>query len=243
MTNSTTAKGWMEKSNFNKYSDSPIQMTTCIDVARHYSQLFIDTDVKGYIQWFAGKQNNVANALSQDWHRSDSKLTSIFRFHFPKQMPKYFKISPLPNKISSWLISLLQQLPMREQAAHNNKARAWGRWEKYCRSIGCSNFYMDGLGTQEKILKLGAFAMAVRSGWFSGVHYGTLAEGTVRGTISHVVQAFWAKGRQNQQRMMIMNLEPFYQDKPIRACHWRSDVSLIIYFGYAGHWGGWRVLD
>jgi hypothetical protein len=44
---------------------------------------------------------------------------------------------------------------------------------------------------------LGAFAMAVRSGQFSGECYGALAEGTVRGTISHVVQAFWAKGRQN----------------------------------------------
>jgi hypothetical protein len=31
-------------------------------------------------------------------------------------------------------------------ATHNNKVRAWGRWEKYCQSIGCSNFYMDGLG-------------------------------------------------------------------------------------------------
>jgi hypothetical protein len=49
-------------------------------------------------------------------------------------------------------------------AAHNDKVRVWGRWEKYCQSIRCSNFYMDGLRKQEKILMLGTFAMAVRSG-------------------------------------------------------------------------------
>jgi hypothetical protein len=48
-------------------------------------------------------------------------------------------------------------------ATHNDKARAWGRWEKYCQSIGCSNFYMDGLGKQETILMLEAFVMIVRS--------------------------------------------------------------------------------
>jgi hypothetical protein len=37
-------------------------------------------------------------------------------------------------------------------ATQDNKARAWGRLEKYCQSIGCSNFYMDRLGNQEKWL-------------------------------------------------------------------------------------------
>jgi hypothetical protein len=59
-------------------------------------------------QWFAGKKNNLTDALSQDWHRNNSKLTSIFCFHFLKKVLEYFEISLLPNKISSWLISLLQ---------------------------------------------------------------------------------------------------------------------------------------
>jgi hypothetical protein len=46
-------------------------------------------------------------------------------------------------------------------ATHDNKTKAWGRWEKYCQSFGYSDFYMDGLGKQEKILMLGAVAMAV----------------------------------------------------------------------------------
>jgi hypothetical protein len=69
-------------------------------------------------------------------------------------------------------------------ATHNNRARAWGRWEIYCQSVGCSNFYMDGLSKQEKILMLRAFVMAVRSGRFSGECYETLAEGTVNKKIN-----------------------------------------------------------
>ncbi len=40
------------------------------------------------------------------------ELTSILCLHFPKQMPTHFEISLLPNEISSWLILLLQRLPM-----------------------------------------------------------------------------------------------------------------------------------
>jgi hypothetical protein len=61
------------------------------------------------------KKNNVADALSQDWHRDDKELTSILRHHFPLQMPKHFVISQIPSKINSWLTLLLQRLPMREQ--------------------------------------------------------------------------------------------------------------------------------
>jgi hypothetical protein len=55
MTNSTTAKWWMKKSNFGKHSNDPIPVTTHVNAARHYAQVFIDTDIKGYSQWFAGK--------------------------------------------------------------------------------------------------------------------------------------------------------------------------------------------
>jgi hypothetical protein len=43
----------------------------------------------------------------------------------------------------------------------------------------------------------GAFAMAIREGRFSKDRTELLVEGTVRGAISHVVQAFWESGQQN----------------------------------------------
>jgi hypothetical protein len=86
MTNSTIAEGWMQKSNFVEPNGNPIQATTCVDAARHYNQLFINAEIKGYSQWFAGKKNNVLDALSWNWHRDDKKLTSVLHFHFLLQM-------------------------------------------------------------------------------------------------------------------------------------------------------------
>jgi hypothetical protein len=101
--------------NFDESGKGPIQASVCADAARHHAKLFMDANIKGYSQWFVGKLNNVADALSQDWHRDDNKLTSILCLHFPQQMPTHFEISPLPSKISSWLISLLQRLPANKQ--------------------------------------------------------------------------------------------------------------------------------
>jgi hypothetical protein len=108
MTDSTTAEGWMEKSNFVEPNNNPIQATARVDVARKYASIFMNANVKGYSQWFAGKLNNVADALSRDWHRNKKELTFILRSHFPEQMPENFRIPPLPGEINSWLTSVLR---------------------------------------------------------------------------------------------------------------------------------------
>ena len=55
MTDSTTAEGWMQKSNFVEPDDDPIQATTRVNAARKYALIFLQAGVKGYSQWFAGK--------------------------------------------------------------------------------------------------------------------------------------------------------------------------------------------
>jgi len=114
-------------------------------------------------------------------------------------MLMHFKISPLPNEINSWLISLLQLSCERAVTGgtHDGESCTWARWEKYCLSIGCQDIFIDSLSKQEQIVLLGAFAMAVRRERFSDSLFNTLAEGTVRGTISNVVQTFQSTGRQN----------------------------------------------
>ena len=89
----------------------------------------MDADVKGYSQWFEGKRNNVVDALSRDWHLDNDELTSLLCFHFPEQMSENFRISPLPKEISSWMTSLLQQLPVSEQLRerHTTMGLAPGR--------------------------------------------------------------------------------------------------------------------
>ena len=55
MTDSTTAEGWMQKSNFVEPDDNPIQATIRVNAARKYALIFLQAGVKGYSQWFAGK--------------------------------------------------------------------------------------------------------------------------------------------------------------------------------------------
>ena len=115
MTNSTTAEGWMQKSNFVEPDGDPIQATTRVDAARKYASIFMQADIKGYSQWFAGKSNNLMDVLSRDWHCNEEEITFTLHSHFPEQMPESFRTSQLPSKVNSWLISLLRQLPVSEQ--------------------------------------------------------------------------------------------------------------------------------
>jgi hypothetical protein len=70
--------------------------------------------IQEYSQWFLGRINNVADALSRDKDRLDQELTQILFTHVPLQVPNSFKIVPLPSKIVSWLTLLLQKLPVQQ---------------------------------------------------------------------------------------------------------------------------------
>ncbi len=81
-------------------------------------------------------------------------------------------------------------------ASHDNRARAWERWRRYCESIGCKDPFFDRFSQIKQNLMFGAFTMAVREGMFSKDCTEPLVEGTVKGVISHVVQAFRESGQQ-----------------------------------------------
>ncbi len=67
-------------------------------------------------------------------------------------------------------------------ATHDDGDYAWRQWKQWCESVG--------LELIEQNLLLGAFAVALREGQFSHDCSKPLVEGTVRGALSHVVQAF-----------------------------------------------------
>ena len=117
MTDSTSSAGWIRKTNFKEDGDdiNRIEATVRIDIARHHASLFIDADIKEYSQWFEGKKNPVADALSREFERSDEELTNILRSFCPSQLPQHFKIVQLPKEIDCWLTSSLQKLPVKEQ--------------------------------------------------------------------------------------------------------------------------------
>ncbi len=122
MTDSSTATGWLKKSNFADKEDEAAQLTT----ARKLASLVLDLDSCLYSQWFAGEDNIVADSLSRDFHLSDEQLTFLITTFAPKQVPFGFKIYRLPQEIILWLTCLMQNLPSTKQWSQQPKpSKLW----------------------------------------------------------------------------------------------------------------------
>jgi hypothetical protein len=127
MTNSSTSKGWLRKTNFIEDGEEPIQATIRLEVARLHASHYLTHGVWEYSQWFQGSKNPVADALSRDDDRSDKELTNIPRTNCPSQLPQHFEIVPLPKEITSWLTSLLRRLPVKQQLVKKHTRIKLGR--------------------------------------------------------------------------------------------------------------------
>jgi hypothetical protein len=112
MGDSTKAAGWLQKSNF-KYSDSEsTEMTnTKLKLSRDHALRFMNHKCSDYSQWFKGKHNGLADSLSRDHQIPPNILTQLFKSSIPKQTPPNLQISPLPQEIHSYIMSMLQSLP------------------------------------------------------------------------------------------------------------------------------------
>ncbi len=63
MTDSTTSKVWLQKSNFREENDF-IQASVRIQVAQDHAQRYLDLGIKDFSQWFPGRLDKVADSLS-----------------------------------------------------------------------------------------------------------------------------------------------------------------------------------
>ena len=115
MTDSTTAEGWLRKSNFTELNECPTQASVRIEAARKFATLMMESGIRSYSQWFKGIENEVSDALSRDDDRTDEELTHVIKSFCPSQVPSHFEIRPLPNEITSWLTALLLKLPVNER--------------------------------------------------------------------------------------------------------------------------------
>jgi len=111
MTDSTSSNGWLKKSNFAEKSESDIHVQCKRVLARTHAMRLLDKNIKEYTQWFPGKENDVADSLSRDFHINDSILTLFLLHFFPDQTPSNLQIRPLPSVIESWLSAWLQKMP------------------------------------------------------------------------------------------------------------------------------------
>ncbi len=202
MTDNTTSEGWLKKTNFIKDGEEPIQVTIQLEVARHHTTNYLLIGIQEYSQWFRGADNNVADALSRDNDRSNNELTNILRTHCYSQLPQHFKITPLPNKITSWLTAAL--------AAHQtavgggtlkNKAWAWKWYTEYCNRVGLGhNPFLDGMSRQHKIKIIGTFGVALCQGQILRAADSPLAHSTVGDTLNLVAATFRNNQRDDPKR-------------------------------------------
>lgn len=84
-------------------------------MARKLASLVIDTETCLYSQWFPGDENQIADALSRDFHLNDDDLTHLIVHSIPTQAPFGFKIFPIPLEVYSWVICLLHNQPSKQQ--------------------------------------------------------------------------------------------------------------------------------
>ncbi len=119
-------------------------------------------------------------------------------------------------------------------STHENQAWSWQQFSKYLNSIGLGHdLYLESFTRSQRNKIIGAFAMALRQGRYSGKAYDTLASGTIRNTISDISSTFRENGRPNptkdedlqlsfilqQQCRAFKNADPKEkQQKAIPAC-------------------------
>jgi hypothetical protein len=128
MTDSTTAKGWLKKSNFSELGEkNPIQALVRIEAARMQATLFLERGLKSYSQWFERERNEVSDALSCDNDRTDEELTLTIKTCCPSQVPSHFEICMLTNEIISCLTALLQRLPVSKRLIEVHTRSKFGR--------------------------------------------------------------------------------------------------------------------
>jgi hypothetical protein len=190
---------------------NPKEATIRLEIARKHASHFTHHNIKEYSQWFPGKKNNVANALSRDFDLDDAKISKHLHLHYPSQLPPHFQVVPLPRK-NQIVADLITAATARERAVtgatHEDQARAQRRWIEYLKSIGLSHDpFLDSLNRCQWNLLICAFATAVRDGRFSSNAFKTLAAGTVRNTISSVCSTFREHGRPNPSK-----------DKDLQSC-------------------------
>ena len=147
MSDSMVSTSWLRKSNFDEEPEdaadpelAKINAAVRNEVCRDDALTAMENEICDYSQWFPGKKNVVADALSRDDDRTDEELTSIFKTFCPEQVPSHFKIVPLPNEITSWLISVLQKLPVREQLREEHTRTKLGRGTDGVSMLKCADF-------------------------------------------------------------------------------------------------------
>jgi hypothetical protein len=102
---SSSASGWITRSSFG--DECPLHLA----IARKTAKYMSDHGVHHYSQWFPGKENSVADALSRDFWLGDEDVVDCIKQKFAHHIPQGFRLVQLSEAIVTDVGSLLRLLP------------------------------------------------------------------------------------------------------------------------------------
>jgi hypothetical protein len=113
-TDNSSAAGWLFHSTFN-----PIKDKCHDDIARFLARLLFQHNATLHPEHIPGKDNDIADSLSRDFHLTDSDLLSLLKpqlLHTHAQGPHTLNISSPPKMLISWIASLVGSLPQTKES-------------------------------------------------------------------------------------------------------------------------------
>ena len=84
-----------------------------------------------------------------------------------------------------------------QRGTHAKQPLAWKRWSKYNSCIGNDDLFLKSFSKHQRIRIIGAFALSLREGRFSGPAYDRLVESTISSSVSYVCTTFRENGYLN----------------------------------------------
>jgi hypothetical protein len=141
MGDSTAAMGWLRHPNFREKNEKDIEWIIKQKIARQVAKLVLKSETVLYRQWFRGEDNVIADSLSRDcFFLSPVAHERFLSLSVPHQLPQDFRIQPVPEEISSFVCSMLVQLPVQKQRCLPPKPSNLARSETGKLSLIVSNW-------------------------------------------------------------------------------------------------------
>ena len=106
---------WLRPSNFRENDDHDSKWLAKQKVSRKLAELVLDSNTTVYRQWFRGADNTVADRLSRDAYYLSNSAHVFFKLTAQTQVPENFKIRPVTQNIFSFVTSILELLPVKQQ--------------------------------------------------------------------------------------------------------------------------------
>ncbi len=229
---SSSASGWITRSSFG--DECPLHLA----IARTMAKYMSDHRLQHYSQWFPGKENSIADALSRDFWLEDEDAVDFLKQNFAHQIPQGFRLVQLSEAIVTDVGSLLRLLPKTQllplRPAPSGTAAGGGTSASFVRSGTQHDSFLLGLRPEERTEVLTCFAAAIREGWTGesdkkqphgptkgsgrshGLSVGRKA-GTVSAAIDGVAQTYRANKLSSPAHDFRGRLEPVKRGRPRRT--------------------------